>query len=108
MNIYIGNLSRTVTEEQLRTAFEAFGIVTTAKVIKDKFTGEPRGFGFVEMPEKEQAEQALAELNGSELGGQRIRVNEARPPQQRTGGPRGPRGGGFRNDRGGDRGGRRF
>jgi RNA recognition motif-containing protein len=122
MNIYVGNLSRFVTEEALRNLFAGFGQVTTVRLIKDKFSGEPRGFGFVEMPNNEEAEKAIAALNGSDFEGQSLKVNEARPPQQRPnggsrgfGGPRGggsrggfSRGGGDRNggsDRGGDRGG---
>lgn len=86
MNIYVGNLAREVTEEELREAFEAFGQVESAKIIMDRYSGVSRGFGFVEMPTKADAEAALAELNGKELKGRTLSVNEARP---RTEGPRG-------------------
>jgi len=90
MNIYVGNLSRDVTEEDLRQAFEAFGQVATITIIKDKFSGESRGFGFVEMPAKEEAQSAIAGLNGKDLKGRNLSVNEARPR------PEGGRGGGRR------------
>jgi len=95
VNIYVGNLSRDVNEEDLREAFGAFGQVASVNIIKDKFSGEPRGFGFVEMPEKAEAQAAIADLNGKDLKGQTLNVNEARP---RTEG---------RRDRGGRGGGRR-
>jgi RNA recognition motif-containing protein len=89
MNIYAGNLSRDVTDEDLRQAFEAFGQVTSATVIKDKFSGESRGFGFVEMSVKAEAEAAIAGLNGKELKGRPLNVNEARPRSEgRKGGGR--------------------
>lgn len=94
MNIYVGNLSRFVTEDSLRGLFAAFGQVSSVRIIKDKFTGEPKGFGFVDMADNEEAEKAIAQLNGTELEGQRLRVNEARPPQQRPNNNRGPRPGG--------------
>ena len=98
MKIYVGNFSRVVTESDLRQAFEAFGQVMSALILKDKFSGEPRGFGFVEMPSASEAESAIAGLNGTELGGQTLKVNEARPKADR---PRfGGNGGG---SRGGDR-----
>jgi len=95
MNIYVGNLSRDVTEDDLRQAFEAFGQVETANVIKDRFSGESRGFGFVEMPSKNEAQTAIKEAEGMELKGRVIRVNEARPktPNRRGGGGSGRRGG---------------
>ncbi len=83
MNIYVGNLSHEVTEEELRQAFEAFGQVESAAIIKDKFTGESRGFGFVEMPAKAEAEAAIADLNEKELKGRALNVNEARPREER-------------------------
>lgn len=93
MNIYVGNLSREVTEEDLRQAFQGFGQVLSASIIMDKFTREPRGFGFVEMAEKTEAQAAIAALNGKQLKGQALSVNEARPrPERREG--RGERGGG--------------
>lgn len=96
MNIYVGNLSRDVTEDDLRQAFEAYGQVETANVIKDRFSGESRGFGFVDMPSKEEAANAIAELNDKDLKGQTIRVNEARP---KTSDHRGGGGGGGRGRR---------
>ena len=109
MNIYVGNLSRFVTEEALRNLFAGFGQVTTVRLIKDKFSGEARGFGFVEMPNNEEAEKAIASLNGSDFEGQSLKVNEARPPQPRPmgGGNRGGynRGGGSGSGFGGSRGG---
>lgn len=102
MNIYVGNLSRDVTEEDLREAFEAFGQVASVNIITDKFSGEPRGFAFVEMPTKTEAESAINDLNGKELKGRELNVNEARPRTEgRRGG--GGRGGGGRG--GGGRGG---
>ena len=88
MNIYVGNLSRDVTEDELRQAFEAFGEVTAARIITDKLTGASRGFGFVEMPTKTEAEDAIAGLNGTELKGRTLTVNEARPRRDRRGGGR--------------------
>ena len=79
MNIYVGNLSREVTEEDLQAAFETFGQVTSADVIKDRVSGESRGFGFVEMPAEEEAQSAIEGLNGQELKGETMNVNEARP-----------------------------
>lgn len=93
MNIFIGNLSREVTDEELRTMFEAFGEVTSINLIKDKFSGEPRGFGFVEMPAKAAAQSAIAGLNGKELKGRTLNVNEARPRSDDRGGGRRPAGG---------------
>ena len=78
MNIYIGNLSPEVTDEDLRAAFETYGQVTSAKVIKDRFTGEARGFGFIEMPSSQEAKTAMDGLNSTELKGKTIIVNEAR------------------------------
>ena len=83
MNIYVGNLSRDVTDDVLRKAFEKYGIVESAKVITDKFTSESRGFGFVEMPSKDEAKEAMTSLDGSELNGKNISVNEARPKTDR-------------------------
>ena len=91
MNIYVGNLSYEVNEEDLRQAFQAFGQITTVSVIKDKFTGQSKGFGFVEMPAQAEAQAAIAGLNGKELKGRTLNVNEARP---RTEGGRGGGGGG--------------
>ena len=79
MNIYVGNVSYSVTEEDLRQAFEGFGQVTSVSIIKDKFSGQSKGFGFVEMPVKEEAQAAIGALNGKELKGRTLNVNEARP-----------------------------
>jgi RNA recognition motif-containing protein len=89
MNIYVGNISFELTESDLRGAFEAFGTVENVNIITDKYSGRSRGFGFVEMPEKEEAEKAISSLNGKELGGRALKVNEAKPRNDR------PRGGGF-------------
>ncbi len=90
MNIYVGNLSLETTDEAIRNAFESFGQVASAKVIRDKYTGQSRGFGFVEMPVQTQAQAAITSMNGKELMGKQINVNEARPrpDQGRTGGSR--------------------
>ena len=79
MNIYVGNLSYEVTEDALREAFEEFGAVESATIIKDKFSGKSRGFGFVEMSSKSEAQSAIDGLNGKELKGKALNVNEARP-----------------------------
>ncbi len=95
MNIYVGNLPREATEADVRDAFQAFGQVATVTIIKDKFSGELRGFGFVEMPSKTEAQSAIAGLNGKELKGRTLTVNEARPrPEGRDSRER--RGGGRR------------
>jgi len=89
MNIYVGNLSHEVTEEDLKQAFEGFGQVETVKIIKDRYSGESRGFGFVEMPAKGEAESAINDLNGKDLKGRALNVSEARPrAQDRRGGGR--------------------
>lgn len=92
MNIYVGNLSHEATEDSLREAFEAFGQVESTNIIKDRFSGESRGFGFVEMPSKQEAEKAIEEMNGKDLMGRAVNVNEARPKTNR-GDSRGGRGG---------------
>ncbi|HOJ67751.1 MAG TPA: RNA-binding protein [Candidatus Hydrogenedentes bacterium] len=102
MNIYVGNLSYTTTDDSLREAFEAFGEVSSARVIMDRETGRSRGFGFVEMPSSEEGHAAISALDGRDLDGRAIKVNEARPKDDNRG-PRGG-GGGFR-DRGGRGGG---
>lgn len=89
MNIYVGNLSYGVTEEDLKEAFESFGEVETAKIIKDRYSGESKGFGFVEMPDRSSAEAAIDGLDGTELKGRTIKVNKARPRSEgRRGGGR--------------------
>jgi RNA recognition motif-containing protein len=94
MNIYVGNLSFDVKEENLQTAFEAFGQVSSASIVKDKYSGQPRGFGFVEMPDQNEARTAIANLNGKELMGRQMNVNEARPRTDRRGAGRQGGGGG--------------
>ncbi|MGA2070405.1 MAG: RNA-binding protein [Sedimentisphaerales bacterium] len=101
MNIYVGNLAPEVTEDDLKQAFEAFGQVQTATVIKDKFSGESRGFGFVEMPAKAEAQTAITEMNGKDLKGRSLNVNEARPKTERPRGGGGGYGGGGRRGGGG-------
>jgi RNA recognition motif-containing protein len=96
VNIFVGNVSRDAGDQDLRQAFEAFGQVATVSIIMDKFTHASKGFGFVEMPDKTEAEAAIAGLNGKDLKGRPLTVNEARPREDRQGG-----GGG----RGGSRGG---
>ncbi|MBP5405546.1 RNA-binding protein [bacterium] len=87
MNIYVGNLAYKMSEEELRSAFETYGTVDSARFVIDRETGRSKGFGFVEMPNKEEAEAAIAGLNGTELSGRTVTVNEARPREER------PRGG---------------
>lgn len=95
MKIFVGNLSRDVSDEDLLKAFEAFGKVETATVVKDKFSGESRGFGFVEMSSESEAQSAISGMNGKDLKGRAVNVNEARPREERGGG-RGRPGGGRR------------
>lgn len=90
MNIYCGNLAHELTEEELREAFEEFGQVASAKIITDRYSGVSRGFGFVEMASKSEAQAAITGLNGKELKGRTLTVNEARPRDE------GGRGGGGR------------
>jgi len=89
MNIYVGNLSFQTTDEEIRQAFEAHGEVSSVNIIRDKFSGESRGFGFVEMPSDDEAQAAIANLNGTELSGRALNVNQARPRTDRGGGGRG-------------------
>ena len=105
MNIYVGNLSFQTTEENLRQAFEEHGSVSSAAIITDKYTGDSRGFAFVEMPDKDQAMAAISAVNGQEFDGRAWSVNEARPRTDRGGGRGGGGGGGGGGGRGG-RGGR--
>jgi RNA recognition motif-containing protein len=103
MNIYVGNLSFNVSESDLKELFALHGTVQTASVIKDKYSGESRGFGFVEMPEKEEALKAISALNGKDFKGRNLKVNEAQPRTDRpkTGGFGGGGGrGGFSGSRG--------
>ncbi len=96
MNIYVGNLSYEVTEENLKEAFEAFGQVESVRIIKDKYSGQSKGFGFVEMPAKDEGQSAIDGLNDKELKGRTLKVNEARPRTENRGG-RGGYGGGRRS-----------
>jgi len=96
VNIYVGNLPRGTTEEELQEAFQAFGQVASVAIIKDKFSGESRGFGFVEMPSTTEAQSAIAGLNGKEFKGRALTVNEARPRSEGRG-DRERRGGGQRS-----------
>lgn len=100
MNIYVGNLPYNVTEKDLQQAFAAFGQVASASIIKDQFSGRSKGFGFVEMPVKEEAQAAIAGMNGKMMGDRALNVNEARPraDNRRDGSSRGG------GNRGGDRG----
>jgi len=102
-NLYIGNLSVKVTEEDLKANFSEVGKVVSVNIVKDKYTGLSRGFGFVEMGTEEEAKEAVQRFNGGQLLGNTITVNEARPKKEMGGGPRreGGRGGGFRGGRGG-------
>lgn len=101
MNIYVGNLSYQTSEEDLRQAFEAYGQVSSVNIINDKYTGKSRGFAFVEMANDEEAKEAMANLNGTELNGRNLNINEARARNDNRGGGGG--GGGFRRNRGGYR-----
>ncbi len=109
MNIFVGNLAYGTTDNELRKAFEAYGTVISASVILDKFTGKSRGFGFVEMPDAAQGNAAIEGLNDADLDGRPIRVNEAKPredrPPRREGGfggrDRGDREGGYSQRRSG-------
>ncbi|MBW2005738.1 MAG: RNA-binding protein [Deltaproteobacteria bacterium] len=91
MNIYVGSLSYKATDDDLRKEFEGFGQVESVNIIKDRYSGESRGFGFIEMPNKDEAQSAIEGLNGRELKGRKISVNEARPRSEgyRGGGRRG-------------------
>ena len=95
MNIYVGNLPYETTDETLQVAFTEYGEITTARVITDRFTGRSRGFGFVEMPNNDEAEAAIKSMNGKDMDGRSLTVNEARPREDRGGG-----GGGGGGDRG--------
>lgn len=98
MNIYVGNLSYEVTENDLASAFEGFGRVESAKVVRDMYSGKSRGFGFVEMPDDGEAQAAIDNLDGKDLKGRNMRVNKARPRSDGRQG-RGRRGGGGRGQR---------
>ena len=104
-NIFVGNLSYQVTQEDLQAAFEAYGAVDRVNIVTDRATGQPRGFAFVEMSDSQAAQSAISQLNGAELRGRAMNVNEARPKPAGDGGYGGNRGGGGGN-RGGGGGGR--
>lgn len=95
-NIFVGNLSYGATEDSVKSLFEAHGAVDRVNIITDRDSGQPRGFGFVEMPNDAEADRAIAALNGTELGGRTLNINEARPKSERGSG-----GGGFRRGNGG-------
>jgi RNA recognition motif-containing protein len=95
-NIFVGNLSFTATEDGVRSMFEAYGQVDRVSIVTDRDTGQPKGFGFVEMTNDGEAEKAITELNGTELNGRALTINEARPKTERSGGGGG---GGRRNNR---------
>ena len=107
--IYVGGLPFKTTEEEMNGLFATYGQVSSAKLITDKYSGQSRGFGFVEMPNDEEANAAMEKLNGSDFGGRKLTINEARPMEPRTGGgDRGGRGGGRGGDRGGYGGGNKW
>jgi cold-inducible RNA-binding protein len=91
MNIFVGNLAFSATEEGVRQLFEEYGTVDTVRLATDRDTGRPRGFGFVEMPDTTEARAAIAGLNGTSLDGRTLNVDEARPRDERRGPRRGPR-----------------
>jgi RNA recognition motif-containing protein len=103
MNIYVGNLADEVNEHDLRDVFEVFGQVESVNILKDRFSGKSKGFGFLKMPSGDEAQAAIKETNGTDLKGTTIKVDEAHP--RPSGGPR--RGGGTGGGRGGGRGDRR-
>jgi cold-inducible RNA-binding protein len=103
--LFVGNLSYQATEEDLRELFQQAGVVQSVRIITDQFTGRPRGFGFVEMATKEEADRAIEQLNGRLFRDRNLVVNEARPQPSRS--PGGPRGGGRRDGPGGGGWGRR-
>jgi len=95
-NIFVGNLSFTATEDAVRSMFEGYGTVDRVSIVTDRDTGQAKGFGFVEMTNDAEAEQAINALNGTELNGRALTINEARPKTERSGGGGG---GGRRNNR---------
>ena len=101
MNIYVGNLSYSLEDHELREAFEQYGEVSSSTILTDRDTGRSRGFGFVEMPNDEEAKAAIAGLDGYELAGRNLRVNEARPREERGNRGGGGRRGGYGDRRGG-------
>jgi RNA recognition motif-containing protein len=106
-NIYVGNLDFRTSEEELRALFEGYGAVERVNMIRDRDTGQPRGFAFVEMTNDAEADKAVAGINGTNVGGRNLNVSEARPkPERGAGGGGGGGGGGGRGGRGGGGGGR--
>src|SRR6478672_8187435 len=105
-NVFVGNMNFQTTESELRALFEPFGQVTRVHIAMDRETGRARGFAFIEMPNDAEAAKAISGLDGKEVGGRNLKVNEARPKSASGGPPRGG-GGGFNRDRGADRGGDR-
>ena len=105
MNIYVANVNYKTTDDELRELFEEFGEVTSARIINDKFTGQSRGFGFVEMADDNEAKQAINELNGNEFMGKQLVINEARPREDRPRTSGGGGGGGYGGGSGGGYGG---
>ena len=103
MNIYVGNLSKETVEDEIRQAFESFGPVSKVSIIKDNFSGDSRGFAFVEMSNDSEAESAISGLNGKEMNGRALNVNQARPRENRTGGGGGGGSRGRMNSGGGNR-----
>ncbi len=101
MNLYIGNLSWTITEAELQQTFEEFGEVSSCKIVKDKTTNRSKGFAFVEMPNADEANAAISALNGKDVKGRNINVNEARPREEKPQGGGGYRGGGGNRGGGG-------
>ena len=95
MNIYVGNLPLDATEEELREAFETFGQVVSVNIIKDRYSSQSRGFGFVEMPTRTEAQAAITGLSGKDMKGRPLNVSEARPRADRGGGGGGRQGGGY-------------
>ena len=91
MNIFVANLAFTAAEDEVRHVFEGYGTVDTVRLMTDRDSGRPRGFGFVEMPDDTQARAAIAGLNGTSLGGRPLTINEARPREERGAPRRGPR-----------------
>src|ERR1700728_2538062 len=100
-SLFVGNLNFQTSEGELRALFEPFGAVTRVHMAMDRETGRARGFAFIEMPNDEEAAKAIAGLDGKDVGGRNLKVNEARPKEAGASGPRGPRGGGSGGDRGG-------
>ena len=103
INIYVGNLSFASTEDELRGLFQTYGTVESAKIISDQFTGRSRGFGFIEMSNRDEGLKAIEELDSKDFNGRSLKVNEARPKTNSRGGDRGGDRGGQRRDGGGGR-----